>query len=328
MILVTGPDGFVGNRVCRELLRRNHPVRGAQWKAGPIQKGCESIVVGNIGANTNWQVALRGVDTVVHLAARVHVTNDTANDPLLAFREVNVAGTMRLAECAVEAGVRRFIFVSTIKVNGETTCGKPFSENDTARPEDPYGVSKWEAEQILREIEAGTGMSVTILRPPLLYGPGVKANFLKLIKLIDKGIPIPLGSVNNRRSLMGLGNCADLICHCIEHPAARGETFVVSDGQDMSTAELIKKIGSALGKKPLLVPVPAGLLRGLGRIVGGQSIIRRLVDSLEIDSSKVRSVLSWRPPYSVEQELNQTAAWYASEVNTSVDVESTKQMAI
>ena len=305
-ILVTGPDGFVGTEVCGALLERKHMVRGAQWTAGPMPKGCESVVVGNIDANTNWDNALKDVDTIVHLAARVHVMNDTARDPLSAFREVNVEGTRRLAECAAAAGVQHFIFISSIKVNGESTADKPFTEGDVSNPEDSYAISKWEAEQVLREIEAETGMGVTILRPPLIYEPGVKANFLKMIQFVKKGIPLPFGSINNKRSLLGLGNFADLICRCVEEDAAKGETFVVSDGKDVSTADLVRKISVALKKKPRVVSVSPSLLRLLGCLTGKQAMIKRLTESLVIDSSKVRSVLNWTPSYSMEEELVRT----------------------
>jgi len=308
--LVTGPDGFVGAGVCRELLKRNHFVRGAQWKAGCLQVGCESIVVGNIDATTDWRAALRNVDSVVHLAARVHVMNDTAADSLSAFRKVNLEGTKRLAECAAVAGVQQFLFVSSIKVNGESTTDKPFSEEDIPKPEDPYARSKLEAEQHLREIEAETGMSVTILRPPLLYGPGVKANFLKLIRLIDKGVPLPLGSIENKRSLLGVRNFASLICLCIEHNEAWGETFVVSDGCALSTADLARKISAALDKKPHIIPVSLTVLRMLGFVSGKQAAIKRLTESLVVDSTKVRRILSWKPSYTMEAELLRTAKWY------------------
>jgi nucleoside-diphosphate-sugar epimerase len=206
--------------------------------------------------------------------------------------------------------VQHFLFISSIKVNGESTNGKPFSEEDVPMPEDPYGISKWEAEGLLREIEATKGMCVTILRPPLLYGPGVKANFLKLIKVVDRGIPLPLGSVDNERSLMGLGNLTDLICHCIEQPAAKGETFVVSDGQDLSTADLVRKIASALNKKPRIFSLSPPVLRAIGRITGKRDAVRRLTECLKIDSTKVRRMLAWVPPFSVEQELARTAEWY------------------
>ncbi len=324
MILVTGPDGFVGTKVTQELSERNHFVRGALWKRTAFDYEYESIIVGSINGSTDWARALKGIDTVVHLAARVHVMNDTSDDPLTAFREVNVEGTRQLADCAAVAGVQHFIFVSSIKVNGESTDEKPFTEKDTPNPEDPYSISKWEAEQLLREIEVRTGMSVTILRPPLIYGPGVKANFMKMIQFIEKGMPLPLGSVDNKRSLLGLGNFVDLICLCVEEEATKGETFVVSDGQDMSTAELIEKIGLALNKKPFLVSMPPALLRGLGRIVRKQSMIKRLTGSLVIDSSKVRSMLNWQPPYSVEHELDRTAAWYTEQTIGSIGMKSVK----
>jgi len=236
--------------------------------------------------------------------------NDRSDDPLSAFREVNVEGTRQLAECAAAAGVQHFLFISSIKVNGESTNGRPFSEEDVPKREDPYGMSKWEAEQLLRQIEASTDMSVTILRPPLLYGPGVKANFLRLITLVDKGIPLPLGSIENRRSLLGLGNLADLIGCCIEDPVAKGETFVVSDGQDLSTADLVRKIASALNKKPRIFSLSPSVLRAIGKMSGRHNVVRRLTESLEIDSTKVRRVLDWEPPFSMVDELARTAEWY------------------
>lgn len=308
-VLVTGPDGFVGTEVCGALLKRSHTVRGAQWEADVLPWGCESVLVGDITENTNWECALNGIDSVVHLAARVHVMNDRSKDPLTASRIVNVEGTRRLAQCAAVNGVQHFIFISSIKVNGESTHEKPFSEEDVPNPEDHYAVSKWEAEQVLRELEAATGMSVTILRPPLMYGPGVKANFLKLIRLIDKGIPLPLGAVDNRRSLLGLGNFADLICRCVENDAAKGETFVVSEGFDVSTADLVREISVALKKTPRLVSLHPGWLRMLGCLTGKRAMINRLTESLVIDSSKVRRVLNWKPPYSMKEELVRTVEW-------------------
>ena len=310
MILVTGPDGFVGSCLCAALIRRAHVVRGAQWQSAPLAQGCESATVGDINQETNWQVALEGIDTVVHLAARVHVMKDTSDDPLFAFREVNVEGTRRLAKKAAAAGVQHFIFISSIKVNGESTSEKPFSEEDIPKPEDPYAVSKWEAEQLLRDIEATTGMAVTILRPPLVYGPGVKANFAKLIQFVEKGIPLPFGSIDNKRSLLGLGNFADVICHCVENKAAKGETFFVSDGCDVSTADLVRRISMAWHRKPRVFSLNPGLLRLLGLVTEKQAMIKRLTESLVIDSSKVRRVLNWKPPFSIDDELDRTAEWY------------------
>ena len=312
-MLITGANGFIGQALCKRMLTDGYQVRGAVRSAAQmaaLPSGVEGALVGDIGPKTDWSDALSGIEGIVHLAARVHVMRESAADPLAAFRLVNVAGTERLALQAAEAGVKRLVYVSSIKVNGESTNGKPFSEEDVPRPEDPYGISKWEAEQLLREIEARTGMCVTILRPPLLYGPGVKANFLKLIRVVDKGIPLPLGSIDNKRSLLGLGNLADLIGRCIEEPAAKGETFVVSDGQDLSTADLVRKIASALNKKPRIFSLSPSVLRATGRITGKQDAVRRLTECLKIDSTKVRKMLAWLPPFSVEQELARTAEWY------------------
>jgi len=302
----------VGSSVCQELVRRDYFVRGAQWNPAPLPKGCESRLVGNIDRHTDWKDVLKDLEVVVHLAARVHVMNDSTYDPLAAFREVNVEGTRRLAESAAAAGVKHFIFVSSIKVNGETSSGKkPFSETDESGPEDPYGISKWEAEQVLRKIEAMSSMGVTILRPPLLYGPGVKANFLKLIKLVDKGVPLPLGAVSNKRSFLGLGNFVDLIIHCIDHPDAKGQTFVVSDGQDFSTADIVRKIALAQKKRAHVFSLSPRILHMIGRLLRKQDVIKRLAESLEIDSTKVRTVLAWQPPFSMDQELGRTVEWYS-----------------
>ena len=285
----------------------------------------EIVVVGNIDANTDWTAALEGVDAVVHLAARVHVMDDTAEDPLVAFRTVNVEGTRRLAESAAKAGVRRFVFISSIKVNGESTEVRGqesdvrnrgqsdilmFSESDTPAPADPYGISKWEAEVALRKIEAESGMEVVILRPPLLYGPGVKANFLKLIRLVNKGIPLPLGGIRNQRSLLSLTNFADLISKCVTDNRAAGHTFLVSDGDDVSSGELVARIAIALGKKPRLLPVPEGLMVLAGKLTGMSAQVDRLCGSLQIDSTYVRKSLDWTPPVSMAQELARVAEWY------------------
>lgn len=340
-VLVTGPDGFVGSTVCTMLLAEGHRCRGAQWKAAPLSVGCESAVVGDINGSTDWKDALQGIDAVVHLAARVHIMDDTAEDPLAAFRAVNVEGTRRLAEEAAKAGVKRFVFISSIKVNGEATAGggasqcvssevrectnnstneltnfntnelpPAFSERDMPSPEDPYGQSKYEAEVVLRQIEAKTGMEVVILRPPLLYGPGVKANFLKLIQIVDKGIPLPLGGIKNKRSLLGLTNFADLIATCVQDPRAAGQTFTVCDGVDVSSAELVRRIAKALGKKPRLLPIPEGLMKLAGKLTGKSAQVQRLCSSLQIDSSHVRNTLDWIPPCTMDEELSKVAEWY------------------
>ncbi len=339
-VLVTGSTGFLGQAVCAQLEADGFEVRGALRFAvggqssedrGQIELPSginhqrslpEFTVVGDINGLTDWAEALESVDVVVHLAARVHIMDDTAQDPLAAFREVNVEGTRRLAEAAVNAGVKRFVFVSSIKVNGEQTaarsaleCGGSgtalaFSERDKPAPEDPYGQSKYEAEQVLREIEAATGMEVVILRPPLLYGPGVKANFLKLIRIVDKGIPLPLGGIDNQRSLLGLTNFADLIVTCITDARAAGQTFTVCDGEDVSSAELVRRIAKALGRKPRLLPVPEGLMRLAGTCTGKTAQVQRLCSSLRIDSSHVCQTLDWNPPCTMEEELSRTAKFF------------------
>ncbi len=316
-LLITGPDGFVGTQVCRELLRRGNCVIGALWKAAPLPTGCESVIVGNIGPDTDWTMALAGVNAVVHLAARVHIMDDMAVDPLAEYRRVNVEGTRCLAEAAVEAGVKRFLFLSSVKVNGERTVlrgrmseGGPFTEMDEARPEDPYSLSKWEAEQILREIEQRTGMAVTILRSPLIYGPGVKANFLKLVQLVNRGVPLPFCCIRNQRSFLSITNLVDLICCCLEHPKAAGETFLVSDGEDVSTPELVLRIAEALGKKPRLLPIPEWMMKVSGAVIGKSAHVNRLCGSLQIDSSKVRRVLDWTPPCTMSEELARVAEWW------------------
>jgi len=331
-ILVTGPDGFVGAAVCHELLHRKYFVRGAQWYDTPLSAGCESVVVGDIGAETDWSDALSEVDAVVHLAARVHIMQDRADDPLMEYRKVNVRGTQSFAEEAAKAGVKQFVFLSSVKVNGEFTeqeisksvnhlssgltskavisPQEVFKETDDACPEDPYAISKWEAEQVLWNIETRTGMAVTILRSPLIYGPGIKANFLKLIQLIDRGIPLPFGCIHNKRSLMGLTNLVDLICCSLKHPAAANKTFLVSDGEDVSTPELVQRIAQALGKNPRLLPIPEWVMKLGSKLTGKSAQIKRLCSSLLIDSSKVRRILGWRPACTMEEELARVAKWF------------------
>jgi nucleoside-diphosphate-sugar epimerase len=302
----------VGTAVCSTLQEHGVLVRGAQWKAVPLVEGCESVVVGDINAQTEWSAALEQVDVVVHLAARVHIMDDPSADPLEAFRSVNVEGTRRLAQAAASAGVKRFVFISSIKVNGEETAkgDAAFSEKDEPAPVDPYGISKWEAEKVLREIEAKSDLEVVVLRPPLLYGPGVKANFLKLIQWVDKGIPLPLGGIQNQRSLLGLTNFADLILQCCIADQAAGHTFLVSDGDDVSSGELVKRIAKALGKSPRLVSIPESAMKFAGGILGKSAQIQRLCSSLRIDSSNAQTTLHWQPPCTMDEELSCVTVWF------------------
>lgn len=250
----------------------------------------------------------KGLRPSSNCAARVHVMNDDAADPLREFRRINVNGTLRLATQAAEAGAGRFVFISSIKVNGESTVpGRPFTAQQAPAPIDPYGVSKWEAEQQLRKLSAETGMELVIIRPVLVYGPGVKANFLNMMKWLYKGVPLPLGAIHNKRSLVSLDNLVDLIVTCIDHPRAANETFLVSDGEDLSTTELLQRMSKALGKRPRLLPVPAWMLETAAKVVGKQSIAQRLCGSLQVDISHTRERLGWTPPVSVDAALRKTA---------------------
>jgi len=309
-ILVTGPDGFVGSRLCERLLKEGFVVRGAQFAPMPLPEGCESVVVGDLAEATNWDEAFEGVDRVVHLAARVHIMKDDAADPLAAFRHVNVEGTRKLAEAAVRAGVKRFVFISSVKVLGEATSDEPFKADDPFAPEDPYGVSKREAEEFLIRRSKESGMELTIVRPPLVYGPGVRANFLKLLSAVNKGLPLPFGRVNNRRSLVGVNNLVDFLVCCLIHEKAVNEAFLVSDGRDLSTAGLVRAIAKAAGCRPMLLPVPPVLMRLAGCLLGKRAAVDRLLGSLAVDISKNKELLGWIPPVSVEDGLRETVEWF------------------
>ena len=307
--LVTGANGFVGSALCARLRRDANPVRGAV-RAREFQAcTAENVEVGSISSETDWASALSGVQQVVHLAARVHVMNDQSEDPLAEFRLVNVEATESLARQAAAAGVRRFVFLSSIKVNGESSeVRQPYSADDSPAPKDPYGVSKHEAELLLRQIAVETGMEVVIIRPPLVYGPGVKANFEVMMRWLARGVPLPLAAVTeNRRSLVALDNLVDLIVTCLNHPAAANQTFLVSDGEDLSTAELLMRMGAALGCPARLWYAPTSLLK-LGSIVDNKpGIYQRLCGSLQLDIVKTRQLLGWSPPVSVDESLRLAA---------------------
>ncbi len=316
-ILVTGANGFIGQALCPALQRRGHAVRRAvRNRHAASQSGAQegTVALGNIDEQTDWSSALQGVDAVIHLAARVHVMQESAGDPLAAFRRVNVAGTERLARAAAEAGVKRLVYVSSIKVNGEETAlGGKFTENDAPAPQDPYAVSKLEAEQALHRVAAETGLEVVIVRPPLVYGPGVKGNFRQMLKVLEGGVPLPLAAIHNLRSLVYVDNLADALIACASHPAASGQTYLVSDGQDISTPALLRKLGAALGKRAWLLPLPVRLLRALAKLAGKGAQADRLLGSLRVDSGKIRSQLEWMPPHTLQQGLQATAEWYRTE---------------
>jgi nucleoside-diphosphate-sugar epimerase len=307
MILVTGATGFVGNALVNRLAAEsagNGVVAAVRQNNSPWPEGVREVQVGNLLTNTDWSDSLRSVNAVVHCAARVHVMQDDASDPLQIYREVNVNGTLNLARQAARAGVQRFVFVSSIKVNGESTLpGRPFSADDAPEPLDPYGVSKLEAEQGLWKIEAQTGMEMVIVRPPLIYGPGVKANFASMMRWVSRGIPLPLGGIHNARSMVALDNLVDLLVTCLKHPAAAGQTFLVSDGDDVSTTDLLRRTARAMGKRALLLPVPASLLEMVGALLGRRAMVQRLCGSLQVNIDKTRSILGWAPPLSLDEGL-------------------------
>ena len=305
-ILVTGANGFVGQALQQKLDEcRRFNTSGAVRCDNQISNTTGNIVVGSMDKNTNWQPALTGKDVVIHAAARAHIMKDQALAPLAEYRKVNVEGTLNLARQASEAGVRRFVFISSIKVNGERTPkNQPFVPEDRPAPEDAYGISKMEAEQGLQALAAESGMEVVIIRPPLVYGPGAKGNFASLMKLLEKGLPLPLGAIYNKRSMVALDNLVDLIITCIDHPAAANQSFLAGDGQDLSTTELLQGLARAMDKPSRLLPVPAGMLMFGATILGKRAMAQRLLDSLQVDISKARNVLGWHPPLSVEEGLN------------------------
>jgi nucleoside-diphosphate-sugar epimerase len=278
-----------------------------------VIEGAEATLVEDLGPDTDWSAALAGVDAAVHLAARVHVMHDPSADPLADFRRVNVLGTETLARSAARSGVRRLVFVSSIKAMGERTLtGQSFEENDQAEPVDPYGISKWEAEQALARIGRETGLEIVILRPPLVYGPGVRANFLGLMKLASLGLPLPLAGLDNRRSLVYVHNLCDAIVRCTLDPRAANQLFLVADDEPLSTPELIRALAPSLAAKPRLLAVPPAVLQVAAKLTGQSAVFARLSESLVIDSSKIRAHLDWTPPFSARRGLAETAQWYRS----------------
>jgi nucleoside-diphosphate-sugar epimerase len=345
-VLITGAGGFVGCPLCKELFNRGYQVRAAMRTHAQLSSAGETATVGEIDVDTQWTDALRDVDTVIHTAARVHVMKDTAADPLTEFLKVNLYGTSNLAQQAARAGVKRFVYVSSVKVNGESTApvytlspspsdettghsakranyahqvaGYPlkgegknaFLESDEPDPQDAYGMSKWRAEQDLQRIAKETGLEIVILRPPLVYGPGVKGNFISLLAAINRGIPLPLAGANNLRSLVYVGNLVDALITCATHPAAAGQTYLVSDGEDVSTAMLVDLIAQSLGRNSRAFNFPHGLLRAVATLLGRAEQMDRLFGSLRVNDEKLHRELAWSAPYTLEQGLRATADWY------------------
>jgi UDP-N-acetyl-alpha-D-quinovosamine dehydrogenase len=311
-VLVTGATGFVGHILCDVLAQAGYLVRAALRNDRSVPEGVtEKFVTGDIASTTNWGLALRDVDSVIHAAARAHFLHDSLANSRL-YIETNADGTRRLAEEAAQAGVRRFVFLSSIKVNGEETTSKAYTLSDEPRPRDAYGTSKWLGERSLLEVAARSGMEASIVRSPLIYGPGVRANFLRLMRWVDKQRPLPLGAIKNRRSLVNVWNLCDLLTELLKNPAAAG-TWMVSDGEDLSTPELIRLIALAMDRRVRLLPVPAGLLRFCGAVVGRKAEIARLCGSLVVDIAQTRNQLRWTPPVAIEDALARTVAWYFSE---------------
>lgn len=305
-ILVTGANGLVGRALCSVLDQAEHQVvRAVRISTTPWE-----VSVGDMNESTDWSEALgQDTDVVVHLAAQVPLTDVVSRAPGDRHTEVNKLGTANLARQCAQHGIKRFIFVSTVKVLGEGKS-EPYQDTDLAVPVDAYSISKWEAEQTLWQIAAETSMEVVILRPPLVYGPGVKGNFLRLMQTIDKRRPLPLGSIQNKRSLIYLGNLVDAICQCLTHPKAAGKTLLVSDGDDVSTPQLVRRIAAALGRQPFLLPVPVSWMRRAGRMLGKQAAVDRLLGSLCVDITLLREELSWTPPHTMQTGLEATAQWY------------------
>jgi len=313
-ILVTGGSGFVGKALCTSLWESGYFMRLAQRSANTKSGTLEQAVVGEIDATTHWSAALKDVEVVIHLAGRVNEMDDQSANPLTEFRRINVEGSLNLARQAASAGVKRLIYLSSVKVNGGLTVpGQPFKESDMANPQDAYGLSKYEAEQGLLLIAQQTGIEVVIIRPPLVYGQGVKANFASMMRAVRRGMPLPLGAVRNNSSFLYIGNLVSLITVCMHHPAAANQVFLVSDGCDLSTPQLLQACATALGVKSRLWPVPQRVIEGLAALLGKRDVAQRLCGSLQVDITKARSLLGWTPTISVADGLMATAKsfmWY------------------
>lgn len=314
-VLLTGATGFVGSALQqRIIIDGEYNLTIAIRNLADAPSTVRTVLVADLTAETDWSEALQCIDVVIHSAARVHVMNDTSADPLVEFRKVNVDGTLRLARQAVAAGVKRFVFVSSIKVNGESTeIGAPYTADAQPNPVDPYGISKYEAEQALLVLAQETGLEVVIVRPVLVYGPGVKANFRSMMKWVNRGVPLPLGAIHNKRSLVALDNLVDLLLTCVEHPAAVNQVFLASDGKDLSTTEMLQELGVSLDKPARLLPVTMTWLNLVFTLIGKRAFSQRLCGSLQVDIKKNWQLLGWRPPVSVEDAMDKTAQAYLAE---------------
>jgi nucleoside-diphosphate-sugar epimerase len=312
-VLVTGATGFVGHTLCQVLAKAGYEIRAATRTPGAVVAGAaEQVTVGEIGPSTDWRPALQGIDFIIHSAARAHRVNDPIENSNQ-YIATNTDGTACLARAASQAGVRRFVFLSTIKVNGEETEGVAYTATDRPDPQDAYATSKWLAEQKVNDIAAQTSMQAVIVRPPLVYGPGVRANFLRLLRWVDRQRPLPLAAIRNRRSLVSVWNLCDLLVNILENPVATHGTWMVSDANDLSTPELIRRIAAAMHRPTRLLPVPVKLLEVAGGMLGRAAEVRRLCGSLVVDVSRTRTALGWSPPMTVDEALARTIAWYLAE---------------
>lgn len=313
-ILITGANGFVGSVMCAAAVKRGYSVRGVTRVPCDLAVGVENVVVGTIDANTGWQDTLTGCDVVIHLAARVHIMSDNSSDPLAEFRRVNTAGTERLARSAAACGVKRLVFVSSIGVNGlSTNCDARFSELDTPNPHNAYALSKWEAEQALHNVQKETGLEVVVVRPPLVYGALAPGNFEQLMRVVARGVPLPFASANNRRDLVYVGNLVDALIVCASNPAAAGQTYLVSDGESVSTPGLLRNLADAMGVTSRVFPFPLMLLKLAGKVMGKSDQIERLLGSLQVDSGKIHRELDWNPPYTLHQGMKKTVSAFIAD---------------
>ncbi len=317
-IIVTGAIGFIGRAVVDALIDKNITVVAlVRQHSVVLPSEVEQILIDykmllSEHLDESIDYAMHGADALIHLAARAHIMNDSAENSLAEFRKVNTDGTLSLARKAVDAGIKRFIFISSIGVNGNNNSS-PFVEQDDPNPQEPYVISKFEAEQSLLELQKETGMEVTIIRPPLVYGENTPGNFSTLIKWSVKGVPLPFGAIDNQRSFIALDNLVSFIIHCVKHPKAANEVFLISDGEDVSTTELLRKVATAFGKKPLLLPVPVSLMTWVAKLLGKQDIANRLFGSLQVDSSKARQLLDWKPVITMDEQLKKIADDYLNE---------------
>lgn len=319
-VLVTGANGFVGRHLCRQLVEAGKKVTACVREQSDISSvadldgSLKILRVSSLEASPDLSRALENMDVVIHLAGRAHVMHETVSDPLREFRKINVRGTENLVRVARDCGVRRFIYISSVKVNGEFTNGKPFCADDSFGYHDPYGQSKWEAEECLRQLAEATGMEWVVVRPPLVYGPGVRANFLSLLKFIVRGIPLPVGGLNNRRSLVSVYNLSSLLCAILDHPGAANNRFLVSDQEDVSTPELVRQIANCMHRSPRIISCPKSALMFAGSVLRRQEVVQRLCSSLVVDREKVRKLIGWSAPMTLHRGLEHTANWFLSSI--------------